>query len=118
MRQASGIELEEGDYQVASGCLTVNGPVFSTNEGLVFRHAYKGLRWLANPIHEPLLEDLFDVVPPCIRKGPACDSMRGNMVSRVSHEQAACFWREAQACSVEELAAPAWSNLVMRNGVM
>ena len=35
------------------------------------------------------------------------------MVSRISDEQVACFWREAQSSSVEELAAPAWSHLVL-----
>ena len=32
------------------------------------------------------------------------------MVSRISHEQVACFWREAQSSSAEELAVPAWSH--------
>ena len=35
------------------------------------------------------------------------------MVSRISDEQVACFWREAQSSSVEELAAPAWSHFVL-----
>ena len=44
MRQASGIELEEGDYQCAAGRLPIRGPPFSTSEGLVFRRVDQGLR--------------------------------------------------------------------------
>ena len=43
----------------------------------------------------------------------ACDCMRCHRVSRIRHEQVACFWRSAQAISVDELVAPAWSNAVL-----
>ena len=35
------------------------------------------------------------------------------MVSRISYEQAACFWREAKACSVQVLASPPWHNFAL-----
>ena len=67
-RQASGIKLEECDYQFPAGGLTFTDPVFPTCKGLVFSHEDKGLWCLGDPVHETLLEDTFDVVPPSLRK--------------------------------------------------
>ena len=41
MHQASGIELDDCDYQFAAGCLTFTDPIFSTSKGLEFRHEDK-----------------------------------------------------------------------------
>ena len=94
--------LEEDDCQLLTQGLPFIGPVFSPSQGLVFCDVQDHRGVAGQPVHEPLLEDVLEVVSPSNSEGPTNSRTSNRSWTKTCRQNVPSMPRQVESLEVQE----------------